>query len=176
MDQPPTLQSVTPEQRQNIETALKNNPNQMTLLLARQLGVPEIEIVRGLPAERAVELDVHRWEQLLRALQDLGDLRVLLSNSTVTCEVVGHFGGFSTWGEFFNVQTRSLDLHLRPAQFAGVFAVVKPSHVSGAETLSFQFFDREGAAVLKVFLVFDPESSPARQEAFEHLREAFRKR
>jgi putative heme iron utilization protein len=49
--------SITPEQRQRIESALKNSPSQMTLQLARQLGVAEVEIIRALPDNRAVELD-----------------------------------------------------------------------------------------------------------------------
>jgi putative hemin transport protein len=175
MDPHAPAQDITPEQRQRIDAALQSNPRQMTLLLARQLGVSEVEIIRGMAPDRAVELNLERWEQLLRALQDLGDQRVLVSNTCVTCEVVGTFGGFSTWGEFFNVQTRSLDLHLCPAQFAAVFAVEKPSHMSGLPTLSLQFFDRQGAAVLKIFLTFGTESLPERVTAFERLRQQFRK-
>ena len=34
----------------------------MTLQLARDLGVPEVEVIRALPDDRAVELDATRWE------------------------------------------------------------------------------------------------------------------
>jgi putative hemin transport protein len=147
----------------------------MTLVLARQLGVPEAEVIRAMPDGRAVELDAARWEALFRSFADLGDVRVLVSNSGATCEVVGRFGGFSTWGEFFNVQTDSLDLHIRPAQIAAVFAVEKPSHMNGISTFSVQFFDREGSAVLKVFLSFGEKVTPDRQAGFVRLRELFRK-
>ncbi len=98
-----------------------------------------------------------------------------MSNGSVTCEVVGRFGGFSTWGEFFNVQSGSLDLHIRPAQLAAVFAVEKPSHMDGVNTLSLQFFDRDGSAALKVFLTFGGEDRPDRLAAFARLRDQFRK-
>ena len=120
----------------------------------------------------ASELDIGHWEQLLSAFQSVGKVRVLVSNSSVTCEVVGTFGGFSTWGEFFNVQSATLDLHLRPAQFAAAFAVEKPSHMNGSATLSFQFFDREGAAVMKVFLNFGEEASAECLAAFQHFARA----
>ncbi len=175
MNQQPPSQAITPEQRQRIAEALKNSPSQMTLVLARQLGVPEVEVIRGMAADRATELDITRWEQLFRAFESLGDLHVLVSNGSVTCEVVGCFGGFSTWGEFFNVQTRSLDLHIRPAQLAAVFAVEKPGHTNGVNTLSIQFFDREGAAALKVFLTFGGEVRPERQAEFTRLCQEFRK-
>ena len=98
----------------------------MTLQLARQLGVPEVEVIRAMPDGRAVELDVGRWEELLRSFEELGKVHVIVSNGCVTSEATGQFGGFSTWGEFFNVQSESLDMHIRWERLAAVFAVVKP--------------------------------------------------
>lgn len=63
----------------------------------------------------------------------------------------GQFGGFSTAGEFFNVQTETLDMHIRWQQLAAVFAVEKPGYLDGIGTRSIQFFDQTGAAALKVF-------------------------
>jgi putative hemin transport protein len=175
MDQRKHATAITPQQRERIDAALQNSPSQMTLVLARQLGVPEAEIIRALPDNRAVELDIGRWEELFRAFADLGEVHVIVSNGSVTCEVVGCFGSFSSWGEFFNVQSGSLDLHIRPAQLAAAFAVEKPSHMNGVNTLSFQFFDRDGAAALKVFLTFGGEVSPERLAQFAHLRELFKR-
>jgi len=58
-------------------------------------------------------------------------VRVLVSNGAATIEVDGQFGGFSTAGKFFNVQTDSLDMHIRWQQLAAAFAVEKPGHVDG---------------------------------------------
>jgi putative heme utilization carrier protein HutX len=175
LERQPTPSRITPEQRRRIESALKNSPSQMTLQLARQLNVPEVEIIRALPDNRAVELNADRWEELFRAFEELGDVHVIVSNSGVTCEVVGGFGGFSTWGDFFNVQSPSLDLHIRTDQLESVFAVEKPSHMNGVNTLSFQFFGPDGAALLKVFLSFGEQVGPERVAAFSRLREKFRK-
>ena len=49
----PMISSITAEQRESIRTALRNSPAQMTLQLARNLGVPEAEIIREMP-------DAHR--------------------------------------------------------------------------------------------------------------------
>jgi putative heme utilization carrier protein HutX len=175
VDRQKTHQGISPELRQRIQSALKNSPSQMTLQLARQLDVPEVEIIRALPEDRAVELDVTRWEELLRAFEDLGDVHVIVSNAGVTCEVVGRFGGFSTWGDFFNVQSSSLDLHLRPAQLESIYAVEKPGHMDGVNTLSIQFYGRDSAAMLKVFLTFGGQVPPERLAAFSRLSELFRK-
>ena len=94
---------------ERIRAAVERNPRKMTLQLARDLGVPEVEVIRAFPADRVTELDISRWEELLRRLASLGPVRVLVSNGATTIEVDGQFGGFSTAGEFFNVQTDSLD-------------------------------------------------------------------
>ena len=168
------------EQRQHSEgserlrAAVRQNPRKMTMQLARELGVPEVEVVRLLPDGRSVELDATRWEELIRSLDAFGPVRVLVSNGATTIEVDGTFGGFSTAGEFFNVQTDSLDVHLRWQQLAAVFAVEKPGHMDGVATRSLQFFDRTGAAAMKVFLNFGGPIAPEREQRFRDLRDTYR--
>ena len=59
--------AIAPETAERIRAALRKSPNQMTLQLARDLGVPEAEVIRCFPDGRAVELDITRWEEILRA-------------------------------------------------------------------------------------------------------------
>lgn len=168
-------QSITPETRGRIQDVLRASPSQMTLQVARDLGVPEAEVIRAFPDGRAVELDVSRWEDLLRGLEALGKVHVIVSNGCVTTEAVGQFGGFSTWGEFFNVQSKSLDMHIRWQQLGAAFAVEKPGHLDGVNTLSVQFYDQAGASAFKVFLTFGGSAPPAEKIAlFTDLRNRFR--
>ena len=88
------------QQTERIRAAVEKNPRKMTLQLARDLGVPEVQVIRAFPPDRVVELDIARWEELLRSLEGLGAVRVLVSNGATTVEVDGRFGGFSTTGEF----------------------------------------------------------------------------
>jgi putative hemin transport protein len=147
----------------------------MTMQLARDLGVLEVEVIRAFPTDRVVELDVAKWEELLRSFERFGAVRVLVSNGAATIEVDGQFGGFSTTGEFFNVQTDSLDLHIRWRELAAAFAVEKPGHMDGMATRSVQFFDQTGAAALKVFLNFGAEISPEREAWFSELKTKFKR-
>jgi len=101
---------------------------------------------------------------------------VIVSNACVTCEVVGEFGGFSTWSDFFNVQSKSLDLHIRWSRLGSAFAVEKPSHMDGGRTLSIQFYDLDGNSALKVFVNFAGKPTQQREEQFQAIRERFRKR
>jgi len=167
--------SVPPETVRRIQDSLRAQPNQMTLQMARDFGVPEVEILRAFPAGRAVELDIGRWEEILRAMEPLEKVHVIVSNGCVTSEVVGQFGLFSTFGEFFNVQSKSIDMHIRWAQLGAAFAVEKPGHLDGVNTLSVQFYDRAGASAFKVFLTFGGSApAPERVALFAALRERFR--
>ncbi|MBY0230308.1 MAG: hypothetical protein K2W96_13575 [Gemmataceae bacterium] len=162
--------------REEIRAALAADPMEMTLQLSKRLGVPEAEIIRELPEGRAVELDAARWEEVFHALAECGKVHVIVSNATTTCETVGTFGGFSQWGEFFNVQSGSLDMHIRFGRIGGIWAVEKPSHTDGTRTLSVQFYDTAGDAALKVFLVFAGKPSEKRLAQFAGLKERFGKR
>jgi len=123
---------------------------------------------------RVTELDVSRWEELLRALEPLGKVHVIVTNGAVTLEAFGTFGNFSTFGEYFNVQTKDLDMHIRPTTLGAAFAVEKPGHLDGVNTLSFQFYDRAGAAAFKVFLTFGGANPPAAKvDAFVAIRDRF---
>src|ERR1019366_3615448 len=156
-----------------IRAAVEKNPRKMTLQLARDLGVPEVEVIRAFPTDRVMELDIARWEELLQSFEAFGSVRVLVSNGASTIEVDVLFGGFSTAGEFFNVQTDTLDMHIRWQQLAAAFAVEKPGHMDGMATRSFQFFDQTGAAALKVFLNFGGPIAPEREALFVALRNKF---
>jgi putative hemin transport protein len=164
------------ETKERIQAAIRANPNQMTMLLARKFGVPEVEIVRAFPDGRAVELDPNRWEELIRSLEAFGKVHVIVSNGGATLEANGQFGNLSTTGEFFNVQTPSLDMHIRWREIGAIFAVEKPGHLDGTKTLSFQFFDRAGHSAFKVFLSFGADIPPEKAERFAEVRDAFRKR
>jgi putative hemin transport protein len=161
--------------KEQIQAAIRENPNQMTMLLAKQVGVPEVEIVRAFPDDRAVELDSQHWEELIRHLEAFGKVHVIVSNGAATLEANGQFGNFSTTGDFFNVQTSSVDMHIRWREIGAVFAVEKPGHLDGRKTLSFQFFDRSGHAAFKVFMVFGAKIPPEKEAQFVQVREEFRK-
>ncbi|MEW6029232.1 MAG: ChuX/HutX family heme-like substrate-binding protein [Chloroflexota bacterium] len=165
---------TTEERTAAIREAFNQNRGQMTLLLARQLGVPEVEVIRALPDGLSTELDAARWEEIIRAFEALGNVHVIVSNGAATLEAFGQFGKFSNTDGFFNVQTKSLDMHIRSWELAAVFAVTKPGHTDGHKTISFQFFDRRGDAAFKVFLTFgghDP--SPELMNQFDELTNRF---
>jgi putative heme iron utilization protein len=166
---------MTGEERQNaIRNAFNQDRSQMTLMLAHQLRIPELEILRALEGDTAHELNFTRWEELIRAFEELGDVTVIVSNGATTIESFGQFGGFNNAHGFLNVRSKSLDMHIRGWELDSVFAFRKPSHLDKHESLSFQFFDRRGNAAFKIFLNFGGnEPSPELIEKYKELIQKF---
>jgi thiol-disulfide isomerase/thioredoxin len=103
------------------------------------------------------------------------DFVLVVNNGAVVLEAFGEFGNFSVAGPFLNVQTASLDMHIRQDLLASAFAVEKPSHMDGVNTLSIQFFTPEGTAAFKVFLTFGGSApAPERVAQFEEIKAAFK--
>ncbi len=131
-------------------------------------------MIRALPDGSAIELDASKWQPLVRRLEAVGQVHVIVTNGAVTLESFGQFGNFSTFGEYFNVQTKSLDMHIRPSEIHTIFAVKKPGHLDGVNTLSIQFYDRNGAAAFKVFFTFGgKEPNGEKQAHFSAIVEEF---
>ena len=167
--------TVADSLRERVQSALAEEPNAMTMQLAQRFAVPEADILRALPPGRVVELESSQWEAIIRDLEPLGKVHVIISNGAATLETSGVFKDFSIWGGFFNVQSPSLDMHIRYDNLGSIFALEKPSHMNGVNTLSIQFYDRQGHAAFKVFLNFGGPVTPERQAIFEQLRAKYRK-
>lgn len=164
------------ERQKAIREAYDKDRSQMTLMLAHQLRIPEVDILRALEGDTARELDFSRWEEIIHGFEALGDVTVIVSNGATTIESFGQFGGFSNKDGFLNVRSKSLDMHIRSWELASVFAFRKPSHLDKHESLSIQFFDRRGSAAFKVFLNFGgKDPAPELMQTYEELIANFKK-
>lgn len=145
----PTTNSAT-----KVAEYFQTNPRAMTMVAARELGISEAQVMRNLPSDRVTELAAARFREMMDGLADYEKVHVIVSNGATTMEAFGKFGNFSTYGPFFNVQSKTLDMHIRQDEIDSVFAVEKPGHLDGVVTLSIQFYDRKGNSAFKVFLTF----------------------
>ena len=165
-----------PERMHVIRETYNKDRSQMTLMLAHQLHIPEVDILRALEGDVAHELNFSRWEELIRVFEELGDVTVIVSNGSTTIESFGQFGGFNNAHGFLNVRSKSLDMHIRGWELASAFAFRKPSHLDKHESLSFQFFDKRGSSAFKVFLNFGgKDPAPEMIQTYNELIEQFKK-
>jgi putative heme iron utilization protein len=159
---------------QRVADYLAERPNAMTAQAARDLGLPEADVIRHLPGDNTVELDVARFEEILTRCAAVKSVHVIVSNRGATLEATGQLGGFSRWGEFFNVQTKGIDMHVRLPHLRSAFSVKKPSHMDGVSTLSVQFYDDKGDSAFKVFFTFGQKAAaPAVQTVWDDIRRDF---
>ena len=150
------------------------NPRAMTMVAARELSISESQVMRNLPSDRVTELSTARFLEMMDRLAEYKNVHVIVSNGATTIEAFGKFGNFSTYGPFFNVQTKSLDMHIRQDQIDSVFAVEKPGHLDGVATLSIQYYDRAGNSAFKVFLTFGNQApSHDCRQWWERFRDDF---
>ena len=143
-----------PDVATRVSDYFNKHPNAMTMMAARELEIPEADVLGHLPTDRVRRLSVDNVQAMIEALDRFSNVHVIVSNGASTIECIGDFGGFSVSGDFLNVQSGSLDMHIRYRRIASAFALRKPSHMSGVPTLSIQFFDTDGAAAFKAFLTF----------------------
>ena len=54
---------------ERIREAVRRHPRKMTMQLAPEYGVPEVEVIRAFPCDWAVELDSARWEDPIRSFE-----------------------------------------------------------------------------------------------------------
>ena len=152
----------------------QKNPPAMTMVAARELGISEALVMRNLPSDRVTELAAARFRQMMDRLAEYEKVHVIVSNGATTIEAIGKFGNFSTSGPFFNVQSKTLDMHIRQDEIDSVFAVEKPGHLDGVATLSIQFYDRRGDSAFKVFLTFGAKApSEERRQWWVEFRGEF---
>lgn len=158
---------------ETIRRAYHADPSELTLLRAREFRVPEVQVLRAMPADRVTELDISKWEEIIRSFEGLGEFHVVGTNQAATVEAIGEFAKFSKVGPFFNVQ-HTIDMHIRYTHLGSVFAVNKPSHMDKKTTLSVQFFDLDGNSAFKAFLWFGVKEPSAEKLAqFNSIRDRF---
>ncbi len=165
------------EMTARIAEILAKSPWEMTPVIARSLGIPEVEVLRHYPGDAVTALDATKVIDIIKSLEPLGRVHVIASNEGCTLEAYGEFGNFSLTGPFFNVQTKTLDMHIRHATLKSVFAMIKPSHQDGQTTYSIQFFTERGSAAFKVFLYKTVTDAPDVQAViakWEDIRARFR--
>lgn len=166
------MDTAEPTAEESVRAYFREDPSRMTMMAARKFGLPERAVVESLRGDGwpIIRLREGCFAELMEGIAGLGLMRVFVRSKAAVMESVGHFGGFSEAGPFYNVQTDTLDMHIIQAEIAAAYSVEKTGHDSTFATHSFQFFDHEGNSAFKAFLWEDfPNVPKPRIEAFHEL-------
>ena len=117
---------------------------------AAQLGVSEAELVATSCGENVVRLD-GEWDQFVRRLADIGPVMALTRNDHAVSEKYGTFRNIKFHGQMGLVLDKGgIDLRLFMRHWHMGFSV--ETEGKHGKLRSFQFFDRHGTALHKVYL------------------------
>jgi len=148
----------------------KNNPMVRALDAAKQIGISEGELIASRLSKKIIRLS-DTPEDILLELESFGEIMALTRNEHVVHERHGVYsnGSFGVHGRmrsgiFLNPD---IDLRLFMNHWKFCFSVIEES--SKRTLRSFQFFDKSGTAIHKVYVLDD-----AKHEAFLDLTDKYK--
>jgi putative heme iron utilization protein len=158
--------TLDPSLREAVRADLGGDRGSSTAQAARRLGVPERAVVEALVGHwPVVRLRGGAAGALIEALPGLGPLRVSARSRGAVIEAVGTVVKVSENGPYLDLRTEALTLHVRRGDLASAYALEQTDGETGAATYSWQFFDRQGDAALKVSLWDSFPDVPAHRAA-----------
>lgn len=125
-----------------------NEPNLRARDLAHCLGVSEGELVACRIGDAVMRLD-GPWDDLIRELPKLGQVKVVTRNEGCRHEKVGTFGNIDLGPATGVVLNDTIDLRIFLRHWRHGYAVTEFS--GGCKLDSLQFFDADGSAIHKIY-------------------------
>lgn len=169
------LKNMPPNERakaiqERHQELLRDQPGLRARNAAEEIGISEAELLVSRDDRSVIHLDAQP-EQILSDLVQLGEVMALTRNESCVHERKGVYEGaqFFTHGKrrqglFVNPD---IDLRLFMSHWAFAFAVIEET--KSGNRRSFQFFDKSGTAVHKVYL-----TNKSKLSAFENLIGTYR--
>ena len=90
-------------------------------MIAKKAGVSEGEVFEALEGKTAWALDPARFPGIMDQLTHWGQVMVMVKNPYAVMESFGVLGGYSNEGEYFNIKTDEIDMHIKPEGIASVY-------------------------------------------------------
>ncbi len=158
--------------KQKIREVLAGQPEGFPATIAQQLGVSEWAVVKELPAEAMRQAPVAAFDEIMAELTHWGEITFLVRNGSVVAEIKTSVPPGRHGERYFNLEhgVAPLGGHIGAKNLAAICFVEKQSR--GNETLSIQFFDRQGDNMFKIYLsrTADKKIVPEQKEAYYKLR------
>ncbi len=158
-----------------IRERITENPSTMTDVLARELDVSEVEVIRCLPKDMWVEAPAKDFESIWNFMTDWEKVTFITRNPGAVVEVSGVLPKGSFGHGMFNLMDRSNPLrgHLLVERIGAILLVSKPFFK--LESHSVQFFDSDGLFMFAIYAGRDENRAllPSVLENFMDLRSRY---
>jgi putative heme utilization carrier protein HutX len=139
--------------------------------LARDYGVSTFEVVQALPAEHRAIVPGARFEEVLRALTEWGEVLFIVHTPDLVLECAGKVPPGSFGRGYFNLHGDSpIGGHIKADNCAHIAFITRP--FMGRQSCSLQFFNGAGEPMFKVFVRRDKDRNLIAEQVvhFEALR------
>ena len=166
------MSDVNPATRPPLAERLKQNADGILEQIARDYGVSTFEVVQALPAEHRSIVPGSRFEEVLHALTEWGEVLFIVHTPDIVLECAGKVPPGSFGRGYFNLHGDSpIGGHIKADNCAHIVLVSRP--FMGRPSCSLQFFNGAGEAMFKVFVRRDERRNliAGQVERFEALRE-----
>lgn len=145
----------------------KDQPRTRIRDAAKQLGTTEAEILASFAGSSAMQLDNQQFRELWQRMPELGFVMVLTRNESCVHERKGVFEEVSVNSRHVGVVVGA-DIDLRMLFHCWAFGFAVFNNEEAGFKNSFQVFDQQGTAIVKVYL-----TDKSNQDAFEQLVRTF---
>lgn len=139
--------------------------------IAREYAVSTFEVVRALPVEHRSIVGGARFEEIMQALTQWGEVLFIVHTPDIVLECAGKVPPGSFARGYYNLHGNSpIGGHLKAENCTHVAFVSRP--FMGRPSRSLQFFNGAGEAMFKVFVRRDAERNllPDQVLHFDELR------
>lgn len=158
--------------KQQIREALVNQPNAFPSSIAQQLGVSEYAVISELSGDVVQQVDASSFDTIMKEVTQWGDVTFLVRNGSVIAEIKATVPLGSYGHGYFNFAHGASPIggHICADQLDAICFVTKPAFEM--ESLSIQFFDKQGESMFKIYLARseDKQIIPQQKEAFNKLK------
>ena len=165
------MADASPAARPPLAERLGKNADGILEQIARDYGTSTFEVVRALPAEHCTVVPGSRFEDILRALTEWGEVLFIVHTPDIVLECAGKVPPGSFGRGYFNLHGDSpIGGHIRAENCASIAFVSRP--FMGRPSCSIQFFNGTGEAMFKVFVRRDSDRNLIAEqvERFDVLR------
>ena len=152
---------------------LKQSADGILEQIARDYAVSTFDVVQALPAEHRAIVPGSKFEQILQALTEWGEVLFIVHTPDIVLECAGSIPPGSVGRGYFNLHGDSpIGGHIKAENCTHIVFVSRP--FMGRPSCSLQFFNSAGEAMFKVFVRRDAARNllPEQVAQFEAMRAA----
>ncbi len=146
---------ATEQEREQVRVFFDENPGALPFTAARRLGIREAKVVAALSAEQAVSAPGSAFAEVWAPLSKVSQATFLITKGNNVFEVLSGVspGAPSTRSKYFNIEyTKPLRGHLRPDEYAAIYAIDLETGDGEGRVQGVLFYDGEGELVFGVFV------------------------